>query len=200
MAGVVRVLDPYHGVARGWDEVDAALANLEETIELEGPSTIAAFILETVIGTNGILVPPDSYLQGVRELCSRHGIPFIADEVMCGFGRTGEWFAVDHWGIEPDIITAAKRLTSSYLPLGAVGISPEIAAYFEEHVFYGGLTYNSHPLSVAALAAIQVLEDDDLVGNAKRLDPGDARAPRGAGREAPERRRAPQACSGSWSW
>lgn len=99
MAGIVRVLDPYHGVQRGWDDVGAALAYLEETIELEGPSTIAAFILETVPGTNGILVPPDGYLQGVRELCSRHGILYVADEVMCGFGRTGEWFAVDHWGI-----------------------------------------------------------------------------------------------------
>jgi taurine---2-oxoglutarate transaminase len=172
MAGVVHVLDPYHGVQRGWDDVESALANLEETIELEGPSTIAAFILETVPGTNGILVPPDGYLQGVRELCSRHGIVYIADEVMCGFGRTGEWFAVDHWGVVPDLISVAKGLTSSYLPLGAVGISPEIAAHFEEHVFSGGLTYNSHPLSVAAaLAAIEVLETDDLVGNAKRLDP-----------------------------
>ena len=172
MAGVVRVLDPYHGVQRGWDDVDAALADLEETIDLEGPSTIAAFLLETVPGTNGIVVPPDGYLLGVRELCSRHGILSVADEVMCGFGRTGEWFAVDHWGIEPDIIVTAKGLTSSYLPLGAVGISPAIASHFEEHVFYGGLTYNSHPLSVAAaIAAIQVLEEDDLVGNAKRLDP-----------------------------
>ncbi len=172
MPGVVRVLDPYHGIERGWDDAATSLALLEETIQLENPDSIAAFILETVVGANGILVPPDGYLQGVRELCTRYGIVFIADEVMCGFGRTGEWFAVDHWDVVPDLITVAKGLTSSYLPLGALGISPEIAEYFDDHVFAGGLTYNSHPLSVAAsLAAIRVLEEDDLVGNAKRLDP-----------------------------
>jgi taurine--2-oxoglutarate transaminase len=157
---------------RGMEDAATALATLEETIELEGPQTIAAFILETVTGTNGILIPPDGYLEGVRELCDRHGILFIADEIMCGFGRTGEWFAVNHYDLVPDLMTAAKGLTSSYLPLGAVAIKPEIAAHFEENVFYGGLTYNSHPLScAAAIAAIQVLEEDDLVGNAKRLDP-----------------------------
>jgi taurine--2-oxoglutarate transaminase len=172
MAGIVHVLDPYHGTARGTEDAATALATLEETIELEGPQTIAAFILETVTGTNGILIPPDGYLEGVRELCDRHGILLIADEIMCGFGRTGEWFAVNHWGVVPDLMTAAKGLTSSYLPLGAVAIKPEISAHFEENVFYGGLTYNSHPLScAAAIAAIRVLEEDDLVGNAKRLDP-----------------------------
>ena len=172
MPGIVHVLDPYHGTARGTEDAGTALAALEETIELEGPQTIAAFILETVTGTNGILIPPDGYLEGVRELCSRHGIVLIADEVMCGFGRTGEWFAVNHWGVVPDLMTAAKGLTSSYLPLGAVAIRPDIASFFDDRVFFGGLTYNSHPLScAAAIAAIQVLEEDDLVGNAKRLDP-----------------------------
>jgi taurine---2-oxoglutarate transaminase len=172
MPGVVHVLDPYHGPQRGFDDAPTALALLEETIELEGPDTIAAFILEPVTGTNGILIPPDGYLQGVRELCSRHGILMIADEVMCGWGRTGEWFAVDHWRVVPDLLTTAKGLTSSYAPLGAVALSPEIAAHFEERVFWGGLTYNTHPIGVAAaIAAVQVLEDDDLVGNAKRLDP-----------------------------
>src|ERR671915_533288 len=172
ISGVIRVRDPYHGIARGWDDAATALAELEEVIQLEGPSTIAAFILETVTGTNGILIPPDGYLQGVRELCTRHGIVLIADEVMCGFGRTGEWFAVNHWGIVPDLMTAAKGPTPSYLPLGGVAIRPDIAAFFEDHVFFGGLTYNSHPLScAAALAAIGVLEEDDLVGNARRLDP-----------------------------
>jgi taurine---2-oxoglutarate transaminase len=172
MPGIVHVLDPYRGTVRGTEEAATALATLEETIELEGPQTIAAFILETVTGTNGILIPPDGYLEGVRELCDRHGIVLIADEIMCGFGRTGEWFAVNHWGVVPDLMTAAKGLTSSYLPLGAVAIKPEIASHFEENVFYGGLTYNSHPLScAAAIAAIRVLEEDDLVGNAKRLDP-----------------------------
>jgi taurine--2-oxoglutarate transaminase len=172
MPGVVHVLDPYHGTQRGTDDAQTALAYLEETIMLEGPETIAAFILEPVTGTNGILIPPDGYLQGVRELCDRHGILLIADEVMSGFGRTGEWFAVNHWGVVPDLMSTAKGLTSSYLPLGALAISPAIARHFEDNVFYGGLTYNSHPLScAAALAAIQVMEDDDLVGNAHRLEP-----------------------------
>ena len=170
VAGIVRVLDPYHGPDRPQDSAQEALARLEEQIMLEGPDTIAAFILETVTGTNGILIPPDGYLEGVRDLCTRHGIVLIADEIMCGFGRTGEWFAVNHWDIVPDLMTTAKGLTSSYLPLGAVAISPEIAAHFDDRVYYGGLTYNSHPMScAAALAAIQVIEDDDLVGNSKRL-------------------------------
>jgi taurine--2-oxoglutarate transaminase len=172
VAGIVRVLDPYHGPDRPEETAEQALDRLEEQIVLEGPETIACFILEPVTGTNGILIPPDGYLQGVRELCTRYGIVMIADEVMAGFGRTGEWFSVNHWDVVPDLMTAAKGLTSSYLPLGAVAISPEIAAYFQDNVYYGGLTYNSHPLScAAALAAIQVLEDDDLVGNAKRLEP-----------------------------
>jgi taurine---2-oxoglutarate transaminase len=170
--GIVRVFDPYHGPDRAQETADEALDRLEEQIMLEGPGTIAAFILETVTGTNGVLIPPEGYLQGVRELCTRYGIVMIADEIMCGFGRTGEWFAVNHWDVVPDLLTAAKGLTSSYLPLGAVAISPAIAHHFDENVFYGGLTYNSHPLScAAALAAIDVLEQDDLIGNAKRLEP-----------------------------
>ena len=169
-SGVVHVLDPYHGIQRGWDTVEEALADLEETIQLEGPATIAAFILEPIVGTNGILIPPDGYLQGVRALCDRYGILMICDEVMTGFGRTGRWFAVDHWGVVPDMITMAKGLTSSYVPLGAVGMRPKVAAYFDDHVFYGGLTYNSHPLGcAAALGAIQAYEEDDMVGNAARM-------------------------------
>ena len=167
---VVHVLDPYHGIQRGWDTVEEALANLEETIQLEGPQTIAAFILEPIVGTNGILIPPDGYLQGVRAICDRYGILMICDEVMTGFGRTGRWFAVDHWGVVPDLITMAKGLTSSYVPLGAVGMRPKVAAYFDDHVFYGGLTYNSHPLGcAAALGTIQAYEEDDMVGNAQRM-------------------------------
>jgi taurine--2-oxoglutarate transaminase len=170
MPGVVHVLDPYHGIERGWDSADSALANLEEVIQLEGPHTIAAFFLETVSGTNGVLIPPDGYLQGVRELCTRHGILMVCDEVMAGFGRTGEWFAVDHWGVVPDIMTMAKGLTSAYLPLGAVGIRRPVADYFRDNVFQGGLTYNSHPMAcAAALATIAVYEEDGLVANAKRL-------------------------------
>jgi taurine---2-oxoglutarate transaminase len=172
LTGVVHVLDPSHGPQRPEDDAETALAYLEETIELEGPRTIAAFFLETVSGTNGILIPPDGYLQGVRELCTRHGILMVADEVMCGWGRTGEWFAVDHWGVVPDLLTTAKGLTSSYAPLGAVGIAPDVASYFDDNVFWSGLTYNTHPLGVAAaIAAIDVLEEEDLIGNAKRLDP-----------------------------
>jgi taurine---2-oxoglutarate transaminase len=168
--GVIRVFDPYHGIERGWDTVERALGNVEEVIQLEGPQTIAAFILEPVTGTNGVLVPPDGYLQGVREICSRHGILMIADEVMSGFGRTGEWFAVDHWKVVPDLITMAKGLTSSYLPLGAVGMRRHIAKYFQDRVFYGGLTYNSHPMGcAAALATIRVYEEDGLIENAKKM-------------------------------
>ena len=170
MPGVVHVLDPYHGIARGWDSAEESLAMLEEVIELEGPHTIAAFILETVTGTNGILVPPDGYMQGVRELCTKHGILMICDEVMAGFGRTGEWFAIDHWKVVPDIITMAKGLTAAYVQLGAVGMRREIADKFKDKVFYGGLTYNSHPLAcAAALAAIQVYEEDHLLENARRM-------------------------------
>jgi taurine--2-oxoglutarate transaminase len=168
--GVVHVLDPYHGVARGWDSADQALAMLEETIQLEGPYTIAGFILETVTGTNGILIPPEGYLQGVRALCTKYGILMICDEVMAGFGRTGEWFAVDHWNVVPDILTMAKGLTSAYVQLGAVGMRRAIADLFQEKVFYGGLTYNSHPLAcAAALATIQVYEDDRLIEKARAL-------------------------------
>src|SRR6516164_8763516 len=168
--GVVHVLDPYHGIERGWDSAERALGNVEEVIQLEGPQNIAAFILEPVTGTNGVLVPPDGYLQGVREICSRHGILMIADEVMSGFGRTGEWFAVDHWKVVPDLITMAKGLTSSYLPLGAVGMRPQIAQHFQNKVFYGGLTYNSHPMGcAAALATIRVYEEDRLIENARNV-------------------------------
>lgn len=168
--GVVHVMDPYHGIERGWDSAEQALTNLEEVIQLEGPQTIAAFILEPVTGTNGILVPPDGYLQGVREICTRHGIVMIADEVMSGFGRTGEWFAVNHWKVVPDLITMAKGLTSSYLPLGAVGMRRHIAEHFRDKVFYGGLTYNSHPMGcAAALATISVYEEDSLIENARKM-------------------------------
>ncbi|MGZ8626622.1 MAG: aminotransferase class III-fold pyridoxal phosphate-dependent enzyme [Actinomycetota bacterium] len=170
MPGVVHVLDPYHGTQRGTDDAATALAYLEETIQLEGPSSIAAFILEPVTGTNGILIPPDGYLQGVRELCDRHGILLIADEVMSGFCRTGEWFAVNHWGVVPDIVTMAKGLTSSAVPLGAVGLRPNVYRYFDEHVYWGGLTYNSHPLGLAAaLATIRVYEEDGLLEHTRKM-------------------------------
>src|SRR5436853_6316461 len=170
MPGVVRVLDPYHGIERGWESAESSLAMIEETMQLEGPHTIAAFILETVVGTNGILVPPDGHVQGIRPLCDKYGILMIADEVMAGFGRTGEWFAIDHWKVVPDLISMAKGLTSSYLPLGALGMSHHIAQHFQDKVFYGGLTYNSHPMGcAAALETIQVYEEDRLVENTRKM-------------------------------
>jgi taurine---2-oxoglutarate transaminase len=168
--GVVHVLDPYHGIERGWESAESSLAMIEETIQLEGPQTIAAFILEPVTGTNGILIPPAGYLEGVRKLCDKYGIVMIADEVMSGFGRTGAWFAVDHWKVVPDLLCMAKGLTSSYLPLGAVGMRHHIAQHFQDKVFYGGLTYNSHPMGcAAALATIRVYEEDGLIDNAKKM-------------------------------
>jgi len=170
MPGVIHVLNPYHGIERGWDTPDQALAYLDEVIRLEGPATIAGFILEPVVGTNGVLVPPDGFLQGVRALCDRYGIVMIADEVMSGFGRTGEWFAVNHWNVVPDLMTMAKGLTSAYVPLGAVGMRQAIADRFRGRTFASGLTYNSHPLACAtALAAIGVLEEDRLVDRAKQM-------------------------------
>jgi taurine--2-oxoglutarate transaminase len=168
MPGIVHVLDPYHGIERGWDTADQSLQYLDEVIRLEGPETIAAFILEPVTGTNGVLVPPDGYLQGVRALCDRYGILMIADEVMAGFGRTGAWFSVDHWKVVPDLVTMAKGLTSAYVPLGAVGLRQTIADFFKDRVFPSGLTYNSHPLAcAAALATIAVYEEDGLVDKAR---------------------------------
>ncbi len=168
--GVVHVRDPYHGVQRGWDNAADALAELEEIIELEGAKTIAGFILEPVTGTNGILIPPDGYLQGVRALCDKYGIVMIADEVMAGFGRTGRWFSVEHWNVVPDIITMAKGLTSAYVQLGAVGLRRKLADHFHDTVFYGGLTYNSHTLAcAAALATIAVYEEDGLIERAARM-------------------------------
>ena len=122
VSGIVRFPDFHRWGRKDPEPVEQSLRDLEEVIMFEGPHTIAAIILETVVGTNGILIPPDGYMQGVRALCDKYGILLIADEVMSGFGRTGAWFAVDHWGVVPDLITMAKGLTASYLPLGAVGM------------------------------------------------------------------------------
>jgi taurine--2-oxoglutarate transaminase len=139
-------------------------------IRYEGPHTIAAVFLETIVGTNGILIPPDGYIQGVREICDRHDILMVADEVMAGFGRTGRWFAIDHWDTVPDLMTMAKGLTSSYLPLGAVAMNHKIADHFDKAFYYGGLTYSSHAVScAAAIANISVYEEDGLLENSRRL-------------------------------
>src|SRR5262245_56273320 len=168
--GVFRIPDFYHGIQKGSDTTEDVLARTEEVLELEGAKTIAALIVEPVVGTNGILIPPDGYMQGLRSLCDKHGILLIADEVMAGFGRTGEWFSIDHWKVVPDLITMAKGLTSAYVQLGALGMRRQIADHFQNNVFYGGLTYNSHPLAcAAALATIAVYEEDDLIENARRM-------------------------------
>ncbi|HVE84454.1 MAG TPA: aminotransferase class III-fold pyridoxal phosphate-dependent enzyme, partial [Myxococcales bacterium] len=141
--GVCRVLDPYHYRCSFCSAQPGCtlqcLRHVEEVVEYEGPQNIAAIMMETVTGTNGIIIPPDGYLQGLRELCDRHGILLILDEVMSGFGRTGKWFATDHWKVVPDLMTIAKGLTTSYLPLGAVLMRDRIAAHFDKNVFYGGL-------------------------------------------------------------
>ena len=168
--GVFRIPDFYHGIQQGSDTTEDVLRRTEEILELEGAKTVAAIIVEPVVGTNGILIPPDGYMQGLRALCDKHGILLIADEVMAGFGRTGEWFSVDHWQVKPDLISMAKGLTSAYVQLGAVGMRRTIADHFEKNVFYGGLTYNSHPLAcAAALATIAVYEEDDLIENSRRM-------------------------------
>jgi taurine--2-oxoglutarate transaminase len=172
IVGVVRYPDTHRWGEKEPRPVGECLQGLEDVIRYEGPQTIAAIFLETIVGTNGILIPPDGYLKGVRELCDRYGILMVCDEVMAGFGRTGRWFAVDHWDVVPDLMTMAKGLTSSYLPLGAVAMRHHIAEAFETKMFYGGLTYSSHPVSLAAaLATIGVYEEDDLIGNAQRLGP-----------------------------
>jgi taurine--2-oxoglutarate transaminase len=168
--GVFRIPDFYHGIQRGSDTTEEVLARTEETLELEGAKTVAAIIVEPVVGTNGVLIPPDGYMQGLRAMCDKYGILLIADEVMAGFGRTGEWFSVNHWKVVPDLISMAKGLTSAYVQLGAVGMRRHIADHFDKNVFYGGLTYNSHPLAcAAALATIAVYEEDQLMENAQRM-------------------------------
>lgn len=181
MPGVVHFLDPYryrstfHRLNPDISEEDFTrdyLNHLEEIIRYEGPETIAAILMESVTGTNGVIIPPEGYMQGVRALCDKYGIVMIADEVMSGFGRTGKWFAVEHWDVVPDIITMAKGLTSAYAPLGAVAMKPEIAAAFDQRVFEGGLTYTSHPVSLAAAVAnIHVMREDKLVERAAALGP-----------------------------
>jgi taurine---2-oxoglutarate transaminase len=177
MPGVVHFLDPYryrstfHRMNPEISEDDFCtdyLNHLEDIIRFEGQETIAGIMIETVTGTNGILIPPKGYLQGVRELCNKHEIDLICDEVMCGFGRTGKWFAVDHWQVVPDILTMAKGLTSGYAPLGAVAMKDEIADTFNERIYEGGLTCNGHPVSLAAaIAVIQLMQQENLVEKAQ---------------------------------
>jgi len=152
------------------EECVRALEHLANVLMVEGPHTVAAIILETVVGTNGILVPPDGYLAGVRSLCDRHGIVMICDEVMAGFGRCGEWFAVNRWKVTPDLITFAKGSNSGYVPVGGVVISNRIAETFKDRVFPGGLTYSGHPLACASVvASIGIFKEEGIIENARRL-------------------------------
>ena len=173
--GVVRYWGPYLYRSTFHADTDAvecerALAHLREILMVEGAHTVAAIILETVVGTNGILVPPDGYLVGIRAICDEFGIVMIADEVMAGFGRCGEWFAVDRWGVTPDLITFAKGVNSGYVPLGGVVISRRIADTFARRPFPGGLTYSGHPLACAsAVASIEIFEDEGIIDHARRI-------------------------------
>lgn len=151
-------------------ETQRALEHLERLIQMEGPTSFAAIILESVPGTAGIMVPPPGYMAGVREICDRYGIVFIADEVMAGFGRTGKWFAIDNFDVVPDLITFAKGVTSGYVALGGVAINDAIYATFADRAYPGGLTYSGHPLATAcAVATITAMDDEGMVGNAARI-------------------------------
>ena len=152
------------------EECERTLENLENTILFEGPSTIAAIILETIPGTAGIMVPPPGFLRGVRQICDRYGIVYIADEVMCGFGRTGSWFAYQDHDVKPDLVTFAKGVNSGYVPLGGVVINEAICATFNDRVYPGGLTYSGHPLAcAAAVAVIEAMQEEQIVENARRI-------------------------------
>ena len=174
-SGVVHFFGPFlyrsaFHAADEHQETERALEHLQRVIELEGPASFAAIILESVPGTAGIMVPPPGYLAGVRELCDRYGMVFIADEVMAGFGRTGKWFAIDHFDVTPDLITFAKGVTSGYVPLGGVAINDAIAQTFDNRPYPGGLTYSGHPLATAcAVATMNAMEDEDMLANAARI-------------------------------
>jgi len=174
MPGAVHFLDPFcYRCPFGLKKESCqrqCITHVEEVIKYEGPDKIAAIIMEGVVGSNGLIVPPEDYWPRIREICNRCGILLISDEVMSGWGRTGKWFAVDNWGVVPDIITTAKGITSGYVPLGAVIVSEPIAKFFDDKYLYAGLTYNGHALAcAAAVATIEVYEEDHLIENAATL-------------------------------
>jgi taurine--2-oxoglutarate transaminase len=174
LPGVVHFLDPYcYRCPFGWTRETCqreCIKHVEEIIEYEGPDQIAAIFMEGVTGTNGLIVPPDDYWPRLREICDKHGILLVSDEVMSGWGRTGEWFAVDNWKVVPDIITTAKGLTSGYVPLGAVIVREKIAKFFDDKMLFAGLTYNGHALAcAAALATIEAYEEDQIFENARKV-------------------------------
>ncbi|CAB4903501.1 unannotated protein [freshwater metagenome] len=173
--GIIKFFGPYPYRSSFWSdsaeqESERALEHLAEVIMFEGPNTIAAIVLEPVVGTNGILVPPPGYLAGVRELCDANGIVMVCYEVMAGFGRCGEWFAVDVWDVVPDLITFAKGVNSGYVPLGGVAINDEIAATFDTRVYPGGLTYSGHVLACAsAVASMQIFDEERILERSRHL-------------------------------
>ncbi len=173
--GIIKFWGPYPYRSQFYshsdiEESERALQHLEDVIMVEGANNIAAIVLESVVGTNGILVPPPGYLQGVRDICDRTGIVMICDEVMSGFGRCGEWFAVDHWNVAPDLICFAKGVNSGYLPLGGVIISDRISETFRQKPYPGGLTYSGHPLACAsAVASINIFKEEKIVEHARHL-------------------------------
>ena len=174
MPGGVHFLDPFCYRCPFGQKKESCkrecISHLEEVIKYEGQDKIAAIIMEGVVGSNGLIVPPDDYWPRVREICDKYGILLISDEVMSGWGRTGKWFAVDNWNVVPDIITTAKGITSGYVPLGAVIVSEPIAKFFDDKYFYAGLTYNGHALAcAAAMATIEVYEEDHLLENASNV-------------------------------
>ncbi|MBI3928777.1 MAG: aminotransferase class III-fold pyridoxal phosphate-dependent enzyme [Armatimonadetes bacterium] len=173
---IVRTLDPYpyrNPIYRHCtpEQGDLVLADiLQDQVEMEGPENIAAILLEGYCGSSGLMAPSKAYWKRVRELCDRYGIVLIVDEVMSGFGRTGKWFGIDHYDVDPDILACAKGLTSGYVPLGATVVSEKIAQYFDDNPLWCGLTYSSHPVGCAAAAAcIQVYKDDRLLENAQAM-------------------------------
>jgi taurine--2-oxoglutarate transaminase len=174
--GIVRVFDPYCYRCVFDQKPESCsrqcISHIEQVIQFEGPNSIAAVLMEGVTGTSGLFVPPADYWPRLREICDRYGILLIADEVMSGFGRTGTWFGVNHWDVVPDMIATAKGITSGHLPLGATIVSERIADFFEEHTFWAGMTYSSHPMSCAAgIATLKVYEEDGLLENARRMEP-----------------------------
>jgi taurine--2-oxoglutarate transaminase len=176
LPGIVRMLDPYtYRCPAGHPDpcpVCTGGPHLEEILQYEGPETVAAVVLETVVGTNGIIVPPDGYLRSIRDVCDRHGILLILDEIMAGFGRTGRWFACEHWDVVPDILTVAKGINSGYVPLGAMVVREPIAEWVRDKYFAGGLTYSGHPLACASgVASIEAFREEGIVEHAGSLDP-----------------------------
>ena len=194
--GVVRMLDPYtYRCPAGHPDpcpVCSGAPHFEEILQYEGPQNVAAVIMETIVGTNGIIVPPDGYLQSIRETCDRHGILLILDEVMAGFGRTGKWFGCDNWDVVPDIMTVAKGINSGYVPLGAMVINQKLADWVQDKFFAGGLTYSGHVLAcAAAIAAIEAFQEEGIVENSAAMGEVLAAGAAAAGRAPSVDRRGP---------